>query len=132
MSAHGNDEKVDAEIRSNIWGLPAAGTVPFVDGNGQQAIWMPAFGSAFQPAPYKEAQFRKFANPAPLGFSAFAFTKALLSIFSAGIGGISVCSIVVGAVYIYGGLIMLFAGMWEMAIGSKKTYFKFPLAILLY
>ena len=119
MSTYGSDEKADAEIRSNLQGPP--GTVPFVGENGQQTIWMPAFGGAFQPAPYKEAQFRKFANPAPLGLCAFAFTNFLLSMFNANIGGISVPSIVVGAAYAYGGLMQLLAGMWEMAVGSKKT-----------
>ena len=119
MSTHGSDEKADVKIRSNVWGPP--GTVPFVDGNGQETIWMPAFGGAFQPAPYKEAQFRKFANPAPLGLCAFALTNFLLSMFNANIGGISVPSIVVGAAYAYGGLMQLLAGMWEMAVGSKKT-----------
>lgn len=82
--------------------------------------WMPAFGGAFQPAPYKPS-FRKFGNPAPLGLCAFALTTFILSLINANTRGVSVPSIVVGSAYAYGGLIQLLAGMWEMAVGSKKT-----------
>ena len=86
--------------------------------NKQQTLMMPAFGGAFQPAPYKPS-FRKFGNPAPLGLCAFALTTFILSLSNANTRGVSVPNIVVGCAYAYGGLVQLLAGMWEMAVGSK-------------
>jgi len=85
--------------------------------NRQQNMMMPAFGGAFQPAPYKPS-FRKFANPAPLGLCAFALTTFILSLVNANTRGVSVPNIVVGSAYAYGGLVQLLAGMWEMAVGN--------------
>lgn len=81
-------------------------------------ILLPAFGGAFQPAPYK-ASFRKFANPAPLGLCAFALSTFVLSMANARASGVTVPAVAVGAAYAYGGIIQLLAGMWEMAVGSK-------------
>ncbi|KAA8899182.1 putative meiotically up-regulated gene 86 protein [Sphaerosporella brunnea] len=78
---------------------------------------MPAFGGAFQPAPYKPS-FRKFANPAPLGLCAFALTTFILSLINCSTRGVTVPGIVVASAYAYGGLIQLLAGMWEMAVGN--------------
>lgn len=85
-----------------------------------QTIMMPAFGGAFQPAPYKQS-FRKFANPAPLGLCAFALTTFVLSMANANASGVKSPSIAIGAAYAYGGFVQLLAGMWEMAVGSKIT-----------
>ncbi|KAF8541292.1 GPR1/FUN34/yaaH family-domain-containing protein [Trichophaea hybrida] len=78
---------------------------------------MPAFGGAFQPAPYKPS-FRKFANPAPLGLCAFALTTFVLSLINAQTRGVQIPAVVVGCAYAYGGFIQLLAGMWEMAVGN--------------
>ncbi|KAI5858722.1 putative meiotically up-regulated gene 86 protein [Tricharina praecox] len=78
---------------------------------------LPAWGGAFQPAPYKPS-FRKFANPAPLGLCAFALTTFVLSLINASTRGVTSPSVVVGAAYAYGGFIQLLAGMWEMAVGN--------------
>lgn len=83
----------------------------------QQTAMMPAFGGAFQPAPFKPS-FRKFANPAPLGLCAFALTTFVLSLINAQTRGVKVPAVVVGAAYAYGGLVQLLAGMWEMAVGN--------------
>ena len=40
---------------------------------------LPAFGGEFQPGLYRSVESRKFANPAPLGLSAFALTTFVLS-----------------------------------------------------
>jgi len=77
-----------------------------------------AFGGELQPGLYKSTQQRKFANPAPLGLSAFALTTFVLSLINLGTMGITKPDIVIGAAFAYGGLVQLLAGMWEMAIGN--------------
>ncbi|EPS38781.1 hypothetical protein H072_7462 [Dactylellina haptotyla CBS 200.50] len=79
---------------------------------------LPPHGGAFMPGPYKKKQFREFANPAPLGLSAFALTTFILSLVNIGSRGVHTNSIVLGCAYAYGGLVQLLAGMWEMAVGN--------------
>ncbi|KAF2132186.1 hypothetical protein P153DRAFT_310910 [Dothidotthia symphoricarpi CBS 119687] len=74
------------------------------------------FGGDFQPGLYK--QNRKFANPAPLGLSAFALTTFVLSLINVNTRGITSPSIVIALAFGYGGLVQLLAGMWEMAVGN--------------
>ncbi|KAK6527105.1 hypothetical protein TWF281_010297 [Arthrobotrys megalospora] len=84
----------------------------------QTESMLPPHGGAFMPGPYKKKQFREFANPAPLGLSAFALTTFILSLVNIGSRGIHTNSIVLGCAYAYGGLVQLLAGMWEMAVGN--------------
>ncbi|KAF2857740.1 hypothetical protein K470DRAFT_273047 [Piedraia hortae CBS 480.64] len=79
---------------------------------------LPAFGGDFQPGVYKPQEGRKFANPAPLGLSAFALTTFVLSLINLNTRGLHQPNIVIGAAFAYGGLAQLLAGMWEMAIGN--------------
>jgi len=79
---------------------------------------LPAFGGEFQPGLYKSVEARKFANPAPLGLSAFALTTFVLSAINLGARGVNVPNIVVPLALGYGGLVQLLAGMWEMAVGN--------------
>ncbi|KIW72402.1 hypothetical protein PV04_00599 [Phialophora macrospora] len=79
---------------------------------------LPAFGGEFQPGLYKGVEGRKFANPAPLGLSAFALTTFVLSLINLGTRGVHVPSIVISLAFGYGGLVQLLAGMWEMAVGN--------------
>ncbi|THY12799.1 hypothetical protein D6D01_08514 [Aureobasidium pullulans] len=60
----------------------------------------------------------KFADPSPLGLSAFALTTFVLSLINLGARGLNQPNIVVGAAFAYGGLVQLLAGMWEMAKGN--------------
>ncbi|KAF3045687.1 hypothetical protein E8E12_011225 [Didymella heteroderae] len=76
-----------------------------------------AFGGEFQPGLYRPPN-RKFANPAPLGLSAFALTTFVLSLINVNTRSIGSPSIVVALAYGYGGLVQLLAGMWEMAVGN--------------
>ncbi|KAH9868768.1 hypothetical protein J1614_007842 [Plenodomus biglobosus] len=76
-----------------------------------------AFGGEFQPGLYKP-QSRGFANPAPLGLSAFALTTFVLSLINVKTRSIGAPNIVVALAYGYGGLVQLCAGMWEMAVGN--------------
>ena len=73
---------------------------------------LPAFGGEFQPGLYKGVEGRKFANPAPLGLSAFALTTFVLSLINVGTRGIAGPNLVVGIAFGYGGLVQLLAGMW--------------------
>ncbi|KAH8726923.1 glyoxylate pathway regulator [Phaeosphaeriaceae sp. PMI808] len=76
-----------------------------------------AFGGEFQPGLYRQPD-RKFANPAPLGLSAFALTTFVLSLINVKTRGIGHPNIVVALAYGYGGIVQLLAGMWEMAVGN--------------
>lgn len=73
---------------------------------------LPAFGGEAQPGRYKSIEHRKFANPAPLGLSAFALTTFVLSCINMGAADISKPNIVIGAAFGYGGLVQLCSGMW--------------------
>ncbi|KAK0610551.1 GPR1/FUN34/yaaH family-domain-containing protein [Bombardia bombarda] len=79
---------------------------------------LPAFGGEFQPGLYKSVEARRFANPAPLGLSAFALTTFVLSCVNLGARGVSAPNVVVPLALGYGGLVQLLAGMWEMAVGN--------------
>jgi len=79
---------------------------------------LPAFGGEFQPGVYKAVEGRKFANPAPLGLSAFALTTFVLSLINVGTDGVTAPNIVVALAFGYGGFVQLCAGMWEMAVGN--------------
>ncbi|KAH7078674.1 GPR/FUN34 family protein-like protein [Paraphoma chrysanthemicola] len=76
-----------------------------------------AFGGSFQPGLYK-APKSNFANPAPLGLSAFALTTFVLSLINVNTRNIGHPNIVIALAYGYGGLVQLLAGMWEMAVGN--------------
>lgn len=73
---------------------------------------MPPFGGEFQPGLYKPIEHRKFANPAPLGLSAFALTTFVLSLINLSTRGVSEPNIVLSLAFGYGGLVQLLAGMW--------------------
>ncbi|KAL2163634.1 hypothetical protein VTH06DRAFT_5692 [Thermothelomyces fergusii] len=79
---------------------------------------LPAFGGEFQPGLWKPIEHRKFANPAPLGLSAFALTTFVLSCVNLRARGVSTPNIAVPLAFGYGGLVQLLAGMWEMAVGN--------------
>lgn len=79
---------------------------------------LPAFGGEFQPGLYKPIESRKFANPAPLGLSAFALTTFVLSLININTRDVTAPNIVLSLAFGYGGLVQLLAGMWEMAVGN--------------
>lgn len=74
-----------------------------------------AFGGTLNPG-LAPPSLHKFANPAPLGLSAFALTTFVLSMFNARAMGIMVPNVVVGLAMFYGGLVQLIAGIWEIAL----------------
>ena len=76
------------------------------------ATLQPAFGGEFQPGLFRGVENRKFANPAPLGLSAFALTTFVLSLINVGTRGITAPNLVVALAFGYGGLVQLLAGMW--------------------
>ena len=79
-----------------------------------------AFGGDFQPGLYK-APTRGFANPAPLGLSAFALTTFVLSLINVKTRSIGHPNIVVALAYGYGGLVQLLAGMWYVCSFANMT-----------
>jgi len=91
---------------------------PLAHMNTGESARFPAFGGEFQPGLYKPTTERKFANPAPLGLSAFALTTFVLSLVNVGTRNVTEPNIVVALAFGYGGLIQLLAGMWEMAVGN--------------
>lgn len=91
---------------------------PMAHIHSNQEARLPAFGGEFQPGLYRPVEHRKFANPAPLGLSAFALTTFVLSAVNLQTRGVTVPNIVVPLALGYGGLVQLLAGMWEMAVGN--------------
>ena len=84
----------------------------------ESEMLIPAFGGEVQPGLFKNPEGRRFANPAPLGLSAFALTTFVLSLINVHARSLTVPNITVGLAFGYGGLVQLLAGMWEMAIGN--------------
>ncbi|KAF4636198.1 hypothetical protein G7Y89_g1893 [Cudoniella acicularis] len=91
---------------------------PLAHINTTDSARLPAFGGEYQPGLYRPTDHRKFANPAPLGLSAFALTTFVLSLINVGTRGVTEPNVVVALAFGYGGLIQLLAGMWEMAVGN--------------
>ena len=85
---------------------------PLAHLNTGDSARFPAFGGEFQPGLYKPTTERKFANPAPLGLSAFALTTFVLSLINIGVRGVKEGNIIVSLAFGYGGLVQLLAGMW--------------------
>jgi hypothetical protein len=85
---------------------------PLAHMNTGDSARFPAFGGEFQPGLYKPTTGRKFANPAPLGLSAFALTTFVLSLINIGVDGVVLPQIVIALAFGYGGLVQLLAGMW--------------------
>lgn len=85
---------------------------PLAHMNTNESVLLPAFGGEFQPGTYRGTADRKFANPAPLGLSAFALTTFVLSLINLGTRGVTAPNIIIGAAFAYGGLVQLLAGMW--------------------
>jgi xanthine/uracil permease len=81
-----------------------------------------AFGGEFQPGLYKPTTERKFANPAPLGLSAFALTTFVLSLINIQNRSLSNASIVISLAFGYGGLVQLLAGMWYVFCGPRYSF----------
>jgi len=91
---------------------------PLAHMNTGDSARFPAFGGEFQPGLYRPTTHRKFANPAPLGLSAFALTTFVLSLININVRNVKEPNIVVALAFGYGGLVQLLAGMWEMAVGN--------------
>lgn len=91
---------------------------PLAHMNTGESARLPAFGGEFQPGLYRPTNNRKFANPAPLGLSAFALTTFVLGLINVQARNVQTPNIVVALAYGYGGLVQLLAGMWEMAVGN--------------
>lgn len=76
-----------------------------------------AFGGTLNPGLSPPSKYN-FANPVPLGLAAFSFTTFVLSMFNAGAMGVHSPNVVIGAACFYGGVIQLFAGLWDLILGN--------------
>jgi len=115
---HQATKHMSAEERHKATQAARFGYGPLAHFNTSEAGVLPAFGGEFQPGLYKGVEGRKFANPAPLGLSAFALTTFILSLINVGTLNLTAPNIVVALAFGYGGLVQLLAGMWEMAVGN--------------
>ncbi|KAJ5797331.1 uncharacterized protein N7503_006627 [Penicillium pulvis] len=61
---------------------------------------------------------RRLANPAPLGLCAFALTSFIANSTNVYVTDISSTGITTALPLVYGGIVQLVSGMWEMAIGN--------------
>lgn len=66
----------------------------------------------------KPAPGAHLADPGPLGLGAFALTTFVLSCVNSGLFDKSVEPVVFGLALFYGGLVQVFAGMWEFTKGN--------------
>ncbi|PWN43945.1 hypothetical protein IE81DRAFT_321860 [Ceraceosorus guamensis] len=64
------------------------------------------------------ASHRKYANPLPLGAMSFATTTLVLSLYNAGVQGITVPNAVLTFSLFYGGFVQYLAGLLEFASGN--------------
>ena len=110
---NGQNLTPEQHARYNYGGNPLAHL------NTGDSARFPAFGGEFQPGLYKPTTQRKFANPAPLGLSAFALTTFVLSLINVGARDLTEPNIVVALAYGYGGLVQLLAGMWYVTDRSQ-------------
>ena len=97
--------------------------------NNSSGSKLPAFGGEFQPGTHTSVKAHKFANPAPLGLSAFALTTFVLSLCNFQTRGVLEPNIVIGVAFGYGGLVQLLAGMWyvffSFSFSSRLNLFFF-------
>lgn len=120
-SVHSHTSKEVSEHSQGVLRVATAGVADeFVIIGNQKFLrheLMRAFGGTLNPglSPYP---VNKFANPAPLGLSAFAMTTLVLSLFNAQAMGITTPNVVVGLACFYGGGAQLLAGVWELVVGN--------------
>lgn len=69
-------------------------------------------------APVALSFMDRVADPGPLGLAAFAMTTFFLSTVNAGLLPASVKPVVLGLALFYGGIVQVFAGMWEFVKGN--------------
>lgn len=65
---------------------------------------------------FSEAPSRKFANPVPIGVSAFALTLFCLSLVNIRARGVSNAAGLAGLMWFYAGVIELLSGMWCIVV----------------
>lgn len=109
---HQATKNMSAEEKHKATQAARFGYGPLAHFNTNNEGVLPAFGGEFQPGLYKGVEGRKFANPAPLGLSAFALTTFVLGLINVGTRDLTAPNIVVALAFGYGGLVQLLAGMW--------------------
>jgi hypothetical protein len=116
MSTEATDHALKTDVDGSANGQEAIqrnyGGNPLAHLNTGESARFAAFGGEFQPGLYRPTTHRKFANPAPLGLSAFALTTFVLSLINVQTRNVLEPNIVVALAFGYGGLVQLLAGMW--------------------
>ncbi|KAK1713443.1 hypothetical protein CaCOL14_009337 [Colletotrichum acutatum] len=115
---HYNGATNGAQVGQNTYSRQAGPFSRVADYRNMTEGEAQAFGGSLQPGVWKPYEHRKFANPAPLGLSAFALTTFVLSCVNLHARGVTAPNIAVPLAFGYGGLVQLLAGMWEMAVGN--------------
>lgn len=105
----------DHALAAGTNGAPTSrylGGNPLAHTTTTESARLPAFGGEFQPGLYRPNDHRKFANPAPLGLSAFALTTFVLSLINIQARDLAQNNIMISLAFGYGGFVQLCAGMW--------------------
>ena len=77
-----------------------------------------AIDREIDPAPAPARAVTSISDPAPLGLAAFALTTFVLSSFNAGLVSATAEGVVLGLALFYGGIVQVFAGLWEFVKGN--------------
>ena len=77
-----------------------------------------AIDREIDPAPAPASAVTSISDPAPLGLAAFALTTFVLSSFNAGLVSATAEGVVLGLALFYGGIVQVFAGLWEFVKGN--------------
>ena len=78
---------------------------------------MAAFGGTMNPG-LSPPPKHKFANPAPIGLSAFGMTTFCMSLYNAQAMGVTIPNVVVIMGAFYGGAAQFLAGVWDLCVGN--------------
>ncbi|GKT64968.1 GPR/FUN34 family protein [Colletotrichum tofieldiae] len=115
---HYNNGANGAEVGQNAYARQNGPFTRVADYRNMTEGQAQAFGGSLQPGLWKPYEHRKFANPAPLGLSAFALTTFVLSCVNLQARGVKAPNIAVPLAFGYGGLVQLLAGMWYVPFFS--------------
>ncbi|KAG7193111.1 uncharacterized protein KQ657_001228 [Scheffersomyces spartinae] len=80
---------------------------------------MTAFAGNFNPERYAPYPVHQFGNASALSLSGFGISAFCLGLYYAGAMGIKTSAVAVSLCVMYGGLVQLLGGVWELAIGNS-------------
>lgn len=107
-----HEEQQVAQAAAKFGYGPLAANNDYNDKNNSSGSKLSALENEAHPGTHVKTH--EFANPTPLGLSAFALTAFVLSLCNFQTRGVLSPNIVVGLAFGYGGLVQLLAGMWYL------------------